>query len=108
MPRVFFMIYKIKTLKELQKTAYFYDNSLWVSIEEADRWEKSHSGFFSVIEPDEDMDVFGNVVTNDPNIVGSGVVYWNEDEYEDDDFELIFKWASEYTITQETNPEYFL
>ena len=107
--------FKLKTEEELIKIGYSTDDSIWLSKEEKKRRHPENGGcpdgFFSVI--DHDDGIMGNVVTNDKSFENTqGFMYYplsvNEDQDHDTGFRTIFEWASEYEITKEENPEYFL
>ena len=100
------MTYKIKNEEEIKAIAYKdQEGDFWISEQEEKDWQNdeyhSLSNFYSVIP--RKSPYFDACISNET----SSRYYVNE-EVADIDFKKIFGWVSEYEITKETHPEYFI
>jgi len=120
-------IYKIKSQEELLKNHFYFDDSIWETPEMYDLRMSYPEGSFYDKDITQELENYAKkinrdikdlrfgVIDDDDHIYGeiisskySKFLSPGDDEFEDDEFEIIFGWAKEYEITRESHPEYFL
>lgn len=114
-------IYRIKSEDELKEIGYYDGYSIWKNkkirtlrkmdgknnpklIEYAKELNRPVNDLrYPVIDCDDE--IFGKIISNSNTSVPGILTFPG---YDDKEFEIIFKWASECEITKDKFPEYFL
>ncbi len=100
------MTYKLKSKADIEKISFQdKDGDFWISKKEMKKWDDSqtHPSYYKVIE--NDQDILGAVISNDK---ASKYVTEAFGELNDTNFRTVFEWCSDFEITEETHPEYFI